>query len=278
MTLPAQWRWLQADHQRRECTMPPTTVPLSPHDGLHPQARVCAACEVRRSSLFGALPPASLARISTLITAQELKAGDRLYGSGEVGSSIYTIRSGIVRFERLDAGGDRRIARLAGRSDLIGQEALLQRPYADDAVACTPVQLCRIPGRLIDEWGEAHAPLSRELMRRWQEALEQAAAWAANLTTGVARRRVLHLLARLEALGGDSGVIWLPRRDEMSAMLDITVETASRIVSQLARDGVIGRLPRHQARVDLRLLSRAMDAYAHAPTNGRSAWAAADPR
>ena len=93
----------------------------------------------------------------------------------------HTIRSGLVRFERTTERGDRRIVRLAGRGDLIGQEALLQRPYADRAVSCTPVQLCRIPRTLVDELGREGGDLPRELMSRWQRALDAAEAWVAEL-------------------------------------------------------------------------------------------------
>jgi CRP-like cAMP-binding protein len=233
-------------------------VPLSLHTVPHPQATTCALCEVRRSSLFGALTPGQLERIGISIATRALGADDLLYTTGEVGSSVYTVRSGIVRFERIADDGQRRIVRLAGRGDLIGQEALLRRPHADDAVACTPVQLCCIPGRLIDEWAEAQPALTRELMRRWQQALEEAEAWVAELATGAARQRVLRLLSRLARLGTEAGVVWLPRREEMSAMLDVTVETASRIVSQLRREGVIEQLRQRRARIDGERLAAAM--------------------
>jgi CRP-like cAMP-binding protein len=152
---------------------------------------------------------------------------------------VFTIRSGIVRFERATEAGDRRIVRLAGRGDLIGQEALLRRPYNDDAVACTPVQVCRIPRSLIDNLGETETPLLRELMQRWQSALTDAEAWVADLAMGPSRRRLLRLLVKLAEHAGESGSVWLPRRDEIGAMLDMTLETASRLISQCRREGVL---------------------------------------
>ncbi len=55
--------------------MLPKTVPLFLQDATsHPQARVCAACEVRRSALFGALDLASLERIHAHIGSPSLPA------------------------------------------------------------------------------------------------------------------------------------------------------------------------------------------------------------
>jgi CRP/FNR family transcriptional regulator, anaerobic regulatory protein len=233
------------------------TLPLYLQDDSHPQALVCQTCEVRRSALFGALDAASLERIHAHIAAPSLLPGARIYGLGESASAVYTVRAGIVRFERVTASGDRRIVRLAGRGDLIGQEALLQQPYADDAVACTPVQLCRIPTSLVDELGRQQSALLLELMRRWQQALEQAECWVTELATGAARHRVLRLLALLQRHAHEPDLIWLPRRDEMGAMLSMTVETASRVVSQLRREGVLELLPPLHARLDAAALVRA---------------------
>ena len=236
------------------------TVPLFLQEAeSHPQARVCAACEVRRSALFGALDLASLERIHAHIGSPSLPAEAMLYGRGRQGDAVYTIRSGIVRFERVSESGERRIVRVAGRGDLIGQEALLRRRYMDDAVACTPVEVCRIPATLVDHLGEAESALLHELMRRWHQALEEAEAWSADLSTGPARRRMLKLLAVLVRHADEHGMIWLPQRDQIGDMLGIALETASRLVSQLKRDGVLELLSGGRARLDPDRLDAALD-------------------
>jgi CRP/FNR family transcriptional regulator len=209
------------------------------HGARHPQAQVCAACEVRQSALFGALDNDGLDRIHTRIEGLSIPADGLVHARGRAGEAVFTVRSGLVRFERYNERGDRRIVRLAGRGDLIGQEALMRRPCLDEAIACTPVELCRIPRSLIDELGHQGGALPLELLQRLQGALEQAEAWAAELCAGSARRRLLRLLLRLADHADAQGTIWLPRRDEMGAMLDMTIETASRLVSSLRREGIL---------------------------------------
>lgn len=235
-------------------------IPIYRQGGSHPQALACAACEVRSSALFGVLDDAGLDRIHTQIESLTLSPDATIYGRGTAGRAVFTVREGLVRFERTSERGDRRIVRLAGRGDLIGQEALLQRPYGDDAVTCTPVQLCRIPRVLIDQLAEGRDALPRELMLRWQRALDAAEAWLAELSTGPARRRLLHLLHRLAEHAAPGDVIWLPRREEIGAMLDTTVETASRLVSALRRDGLILPAPGRSAVVDRAALRHALQA------------------
>jgi CRP/FNR family transcriptional regulator, anaerobic regulatory protein len=187
-------------------------------------------------------------------------ADDTLYDRGTAGLAVFTIRVGIVRFERTTERGDRRIVRLAGRGDLIGQEALLQRSYADAAIACTRVELCRIPRHLVDDLAQHQGALPRELMLRWQLALDAAEAWVADLSSGPARRRLLRLLLKLQGQTDADGLIWLPRRDEIGAMLDITLETASRLVSTLRREGVLELVSGRRARLDAQALQAAMRA------------------
>jgi CRP-like cAMP-binding protein len=235
-----------------------TVIPIYKLDDRHPQAQACAACEVRSEALFGVLDEAGLDRIHTHIATLTLAPGASVYDRGTAGLAVYTIRSGLVRFERTNARGDRRIVRLAGRGDLIGQEVLLRRPYADDAVACTPAQLCRIPAHLVDGLCSQNPALVRELMLRWQRALEDSEAWLAELAAGPARRRALRLLHKLTAHAEADGRIWLPQRDEIGAMLNLTFETASRLISQFRREGLIELLDLRHARIDGPALQRAL--------------------
>ena len=205
---------------------------------------------MRGLSLFGALDDDDLNRIYARISSVELQPGKTLFEAGARGRALYTLRSGIVRFERVTERGDRRIVRLVGRGDLIGQEVLLRRAYADDAIACTSVQLCSIPVHVVEQLAAQTPALVRELMRRWQCALEESEGWLSDLVTGPARRRMLRLLHKLAEHAGPDGLIWMPQRDEIGAMLNLTFETASRLISGLRREGVLELLgPRH-ARVD----------------------------
>ena len=72
------------------------------------------------------------------------------------------------------------------------------------------------------------------------------------------RERVLHLLRRLGEHAGIDGTIWLPRREEIGAMLDMTFETASRLVSAMRREGVLTLAPGRSAVLDRAALRKAL--------------------
>ncbi len=224
-----------------------------------PKGKACTGCGMRGMSLFGALDDCDLDRLHVHISDVELPAGGSLYKAGDAGSAVFTLRSGIVRFERVSERGERRIVRLAGCGDLLGQEVLLERNRADDAIACTPVALCRIPAHVIDSLGTLRPALVRELMQRWQQALEDSHAWVAELGTGPARRRVLKLLHKLSEYAQPGAPIWLPKREEIGDMLHLTIETASRQISQLRREGVLAPAgSRRVAQIDVNALREAL--------------------
>ena len=241
-------------------------IPLQPVEGpprnapCNPQVQVCTQCSVRRFALFGALEEADLQRIHHHIADLHLEPGQRLYSVNERGSAAFTLREGVVRMERDSERGDRRILRLAGRSTLVGQEALLGHTYAADAIACTPVRVCRLPRELIEDLGAQQPQLMRSLMQRLQTALDEADEWLTELNSGTARWRMLRLMLKLTEFGESDGLLWLPTRQEMSAMLGMTVETSSRLVAALRREAVLDLVDARHARIDMPALAAAIQA------------------
>jgi CRP/FNR family transcriptional regulator len=95
-------------------------------------------------------------------------------------------------------------------------------------------------------------------MRRWQDTLDESEFWSTEVATGSSRRRVLQLLAWLHQHRDEQGLVWLPKRDQMGAMLNITFETSSRVISALRMDGVLVLVPPRQAQLDERRLAAAL--------------------
>jgi len=241
--------------------MPAATIALYRQRPAHPQVHVCGQCGVRQFALFGALSEAELARIHVHIADLRLAPGQALFDIGQGADALYTVRSGVVRLERVNVSGERRVVRLAGRGDLIGLEALLKQPYGVAALACTPVEVCRIPRGLVWELSGSHGTVAGHLMLRWQRALAEAEDWLAELSMGQARRRVLRLLLKLSDYAESPGPqpwIWLPTRGDMGAMLNMSMETASRQISALRRDGVMLKLEPRRAQLDLAALMAAL--------------------
>lgn len=224
----------------------------------NPQTHVCMECSIRQFALFGSLDETGLERIHHHIADLRFEPGQVLYAAEDAGTAVYTVRSGVLRMERSSHAGERRILRLAGRTDLVGLEAVLGQTYAADAVACTAVEVCRIPRVMIDEFIRDQPELARDLMKRWQRALDDADEWLTELARGSARHRMLRLVLKLSEYSDPDSLIWLPTRQEMGAMLDLTFETASRVVSQMRKDGILQVVDSRCARLDMARLLEAL--------------------
>ena len=238
--------------------IPLTVAPAEPKPSSNPQARTCLNCSVRRLALFGSITEAALEHMHYHVADLHFEPGQPLYQVHEQGGSAFTIREGVVRLERASERGERRIVRLAGRGDLVGMEAMLGQTYAADALACTPVQVCRLPKVLVDELAADEPALLRDMMKRWQAALDEAEEWLTELSVGSARWRMLRLLLKLSEFSEADGRAWLPSRQEMGAMLGMTVETASRLVSALKREGVLETPDLRHARIAMPALMAAL--------------------
>ena len=195
------------------------------------------------------------------LPALRLETEQTLYALGELRPSAYLVVAGIVRFERLSAAGERRIVRVAGPGELVGQEALLAQPYRDEVIACTPVLLRRVALALLQDAQTPGDALTWSLMQRWQCLLDTAECWASEVTSGPVRRRVLQLLVRLHRHRDAHGRFWLPKRDQMGDMLQVSVETCSRMLSELRREGLLELLPPRQARLDPVRLAAALQTF-----------------
>ena len=198
----------------------------------------CRNCGVRRIALFGALGEDDFNEIHRVIDDMQFTPGQRLFSEGSREEWLYTIKTGFVKLERVLPDGTRRITRVAKRGDLVGLEAFIQQPYMHHASAIGAVRVCRIPVDVIRRL-EEHVPnLRQEFLERWHHALRETDDWALLLGSGTIPSRMARLLLKL-AEPELNDTITLPKRSDLGAMLGVALETASRVIAQFERDGVL---------------------------------------
>jgi CRP-like cAMP-binding protein len=198
----------------------------------------CRNCALRTSALFGGLTENDFDLIHDPIDQFDLKPGTTLYKTSDVSDYMYTVRSGAIKLVQYLPDGSQRIVRIVRSTDVLGLEALLDEGYHHDAVALQRCQVCRFPTRVVRNLSQENPGLHRELMARWQRALNEADAWLTELSTGSARQRVARLLLRL-VRDRDTSECELFSREDMGAMLGITTETASRTIAGFKRESLL---------------------------------------
>ena len=203
----------------------------------------CRNCGIRDMVLFADLNEQDFSTIHAPIDDLMLKKGSTLFDRSSRSHGIYTLRTGMVKLVRVTADGRQRIVRVLRPGDVVGLEALTSPSYDSDAVALTDVSVCRIPVEVILKLGTTSQRLHIKLMQKWQKTVRDADDWLADLNFGTARQRVSSLILKMRS-PADLENTTLFSRDDMGAMLDLKMETVSREINQLVREGVIEQLDR----------------------------------
>lgn len=198
----------------------------------------CRSCGIRDMVLFADLREEDFALIHAPIDDLELPAGHAVVRMGDTATSLYTLRTGVVKLVRNTIDGRQRIVRVLRAGDVIGLEALMGPTYDSDAVTLSPVKVCRLPLQVILRLNRETPRLHQRLLEQWHHSLKRADDWLAELNFGNARQRVAGLILNMRAQD-DASTTTLFSREDMGAMLDLKLETVSRTLSAFEREGLI---------------------------------------
>ncbi len=217
----------------------------------------CRSCGIRDMVLFADLKEEDFELIHAPIDDFEFDVGHSLVSTGAEATALFTLRAGMVKLVRNTADGRQRIVRVLRAGDVIGLEALMTPTYDADAVALTPVQVCRLPLQVIQRLNRETPRLHQRLLGKWHQSLKDADDWLAELNFGNARQRVAGLILKMRS-AADPSVVTLFSREDMGAMLDLKLETVSRTLSTFVREGLIEPMDKHGRQYRVRDVARLM--------------------
>ncbi len=217
----------------------------------------CFNCSIRSSALFSGLTAQDFDLVHATVEQVDMKPGDVLYKVGDVGNHLFTVRSGLIKLVRYLPDGTQRIVRLMHSTDVIGLEALVGSKYEHEAVVLRRTQLCRYPQTAVKKLCQDNPEFRKDLMQRWQKALSDADAWLTQLSTGSAKKRMANLLLRLLEEG--SSECHLFGREDIGSILGITIETASRTISEFKRLNLIQEIRSNYFNLDIAGLNKVIE-------------------
>jgi CRP-like cAMP-binding protein len=197
----------------------------------------CAVCEVRNFVLFSGLSAHELDSILQPIDNLHVLQQAVLYEEGAAAPYVYTVRSGLIKLKVDLPNGGQRIVRLLRPGDVAGLETLVGERYHHSAVALQDADVCRIPREVVMRLDQTQPSVHQALLQRWQRSVDQAEHFIVALSTGPAEARMARLLITLGCSGDHPES--MPTREDMGALLGITTETASRIMAEFKRRGLV---------------------------------------
>jgi CRP/FNR family nitrogen fixation transcriptional regulator len=168
--------------------------------------------------------------------------GQELYAAGEPAEHCFRIVSGCVRMVGLDADGRRQIADFLFPGELCGFDALGTHHLSAEALTDAVVVVC-YPRRAVDGLADRHAEVAASLRGTAMQSLRRAHGKMFLLGRKTAGERVaaflLEMAARSPGAAGGRHVGLPMIRADIADHLGLTLETVSRTMAQLCRDGAI---------------------------------------
>ena len=210
----------------------------------------CLNCAIRSSALFSGLTEKDFESIHDPVEQLTLEPGNVLYKVGDHGHHLFTVRSGLLKLVQYLPDGTQRIVRLVRSTDVLGLEMMVAQQYEHEAVVLRTTELCRYPKEAVSHLSQQNPVLHQDLMTRWQKALSEADSWITKLSTGSAKKRVANLLLRLTEAEGTPECFLLSRED-IGSILSMTIETASRTISEFKRTGLIKEISHNHFALDI---------------------------
>lgn len=206
----------------------------------------CGDCPIRHRAVCSKCEPDELTELDALKYYRTVEAGQTIVWCGDEMDFVGSIVSGIATLSQTMEDGRTQMVGLLLPSDFVGRPGRAQAAY--DVTATTDVTLCCFRKKPFEQLMVRTPRIGQRLLEMTLDELDAAREWMLLLGRKTAREKIATLLAiiiRRDAslnLQTDGGVLEfdLPlTREAMADYLGLTLETVSRQVSALKREGVI---------------------------------------
>lgn len=161
---------------------------------------------------------------------------EEVYAQDEPAELMYRVVSGMVRTTRLMSDGRRQVGEFYAPGQLFGLEAGPMHRYSAEALCDSLVQVVR-RGVLRANIGEGE--LERAIWETTRRELERAQDHLMVLGRKTACERVASFLMTLAQDGGSDSVDLPMGRQDMADYLGLTIETVSRMLTQLQSSKIV---------------------------------------
>lgn len=207
----------------------------------------CDVCPIRKSAVCSRCDAEELKVLSGIKYYRNFEAGQPIAWAGDEMTFVASVVRGVAKLSQTMEDGRTQMVGLLLPSDFIGNPGRTHSPY--DVTAVSDITLCCFRRKPFEQMMTRTPHVSGRLLDMTLDELDAARDWMLVLGRKTAREKIASLLAiiaRRTATGlgksTKSGpvLIDLPlTREAMADYLGLTLETVSRQISALKRDGII---------------------------------------
>ena len=205
---------------------------------------LCRSCEVRHRGLCGVLGPEQLLMLAKHTRTVRRPAGEELIADDSEVTRYANVMRGVVKLSKMLEDGRQQVVGLQFAPDFLGR--LYGKQNKLTAQAASEVELCIVPRDALEKLVAEQPALEHHLFEQTLRELDEARDWMVALGRKTAEEKVasfLHLVAlHIDPLNQqrESVKFDLPlSRADIADFLGLTIETVSRQLTRLRKDGVI---------------------------------------
>lgn len=206
----------------------------------------CADCPIRHRAVCARCEPDELQRLEDIKYYRSFAAGQTVMWSGDRMEFVASVVSGVAALTQTLDDGRTQMVGLLLPSDFVGRPGRETAAYT--VTATTDLTMCCFRRKPFENMLQTTPHIAHRLLEMTLDELDAAREWMLVLGRKTAREKIaslLSIIARRDAIlsksGGPRRVTFdLPlTREAMSDYLGLTLETVSRQMSALRKDGII---------------------------------------
>ncbi len=206
----------------------------------------CGDCPIRHRAVCARCEADELARLDAIKYYRSFQAGQTLIWSGDRMDFVASVVTGVASLTQTMEDGRTQMVGLLLPSDFVGRPGRENATYTVTAV--TDLLMCCFRRKPFEELLRSTPHIGQRLLEMTLDELDAAREWMLLLGRKTAREKIaslISIIARRDTslnrhTRGKPIVFDLPlTREAMADYLGLTLETVSRQVSSLKRDGII---------------------------------------
>ena len=206
----------------------------------------CADCPIRHKAVCARCDDDELKQLEDMKFYRTFEAGQTLVWSGDRTDFVASIVSGVATLTQTMEDGRTQMVGLLLPSDFVGRPGRDRASY--NIIAATDLLMCCFRRKPFETLMQTNPRIAQRLLEMTLDELDAAREWMLVLGRKTAREKIASLIAivamrsaalNLAPVTGRMMVELPLTREAMADYLGLTLETVSRQISALRRDGLI---------------------------------------
>jgi len=211
----------------------------------------CADCRLASICLPISLQIDDIEKLDEIVQrGRPVQRGDRIYHAGESFHAVFALRSGAVKTVCVTHDGQEQITGFYLPGEIFGMDGLASNNHTNSAIVLETSAICEIPFSRLEELSSQVPSLQRRFFQLMSKEIAQEQQLITLLSKNSADERIASLLLSISTRNHNRGLSarefhLTMSRSDIGNYLGLTIETVSRVLSRLHKQGVIALDKKH---------------------------------